>query len=243
MHQAKAIPNAHSPRRLAAIALTAGLLVVGFPWAAIAQQYNPPPVGLPGRREGGGTRGDCSSADKPLMALMPDTNFGQTVSDYPTFYWYVPQISAEAAEFVLLDEDNNEIFITTFAIADQPGVISLSLPEGSGMPPLEVGKDYNWYFSLICDFSDRSGDLFTNGWIRRVDTTTLGLGDRLMTASESDRALIYAEAGLWFEALDTLARLRRLNPSDPAVQAQWGTLLRSVGLDEMVNEPFLPSQR
>ncbi|MGF1499191.1 MAG: DUF928 domain-containing protein [Elainellaceae cyanobacterium] len=239
MHQAKAILNIHFPRRIGAIALTAGLLVVGFPWAAIAQQYNPPQVGLPGRREGGGTRGDCSSADKPLMALMPETNFGQTVADYPTFYWYVPQISAEAAEFVLLDENNNEIFVTTFAIVDQPGVISLSLPESSGMPPLEVGKDYQWYFSLICDFADRSGDMFTNGWIRRVDGSTLGLGDRLETVSESDRVQMYAEAGVWFEALDTLATLRRLRPNDSTVQSQWSTLLQSVGLDEMVNEPFL----
>jgi hypothetical protein len=236
--------NDRSPRRTLsralAIAFSAGLTLIAVPYEAFAQTYVPPDVGLPGRREGGGTRGECSAVDKTLYALMPTNNFGYTVDEYPTFYWYVPQIGAQAAEFVLLDENNNEVFLTTFQIADQPGIISLSLPEQSGFPSLTPGENYHWFFSLICDFNDRSGDLYTDGWVQR---TTLesnpSLAMQLSTAPAEDHADIYAEAGIWFNALDELAQGQIDDPSNLQLQSKWSNLLTSVGLEELIGDPFV----
>ena len=232
--------NPRTVARVCALALASGVALSVVPLRAIAQSYIPPDVGLPGRREGGGTRGECAAVDKTLTALMPQNNFGYTLNEYPTFYWYVPQIGAEAAEFVLLDENNNEIYLTTFQIADSPGLISLSLPDTAGLPPLEEGQNYHWYFSLICDFNDRSGDLFTDGWIQRTTITPgSSLDTRLSTAPEDTHAEIYAEEGIWFNALDLLFQDWINDSGNVQTQDKWSTFLNSVGLNAIVDEPFV----
>ncbi|MEM9216349.1 MAG: DUF928 domain-containing protein [Cyanobacteria bacterium P01_F01_bin.150] len=257
-----------SVRRMAAIALSAGTLITGLAPTAFAQ-YNPPAdLGLPSRREPGGTRGSCpaalpvsevngldisglptslaseqapgtptitavnttSKADLSLTPLMPqDNHFGQTVSPYPTFYWYVPEVTAKAAEFVLIDETDNEIYSVKFQLqqTDQGGLISLSLPANAGLAPLKVDQNYKWYFSLICDEFDRGTDIFTDGWVRRVaepDTP-------LVTAND------YAQAGIWFEALEILAEEKRLE-TDGVLNPEWRSLLESVGLGDFVEVAF-----
>lgn len=232
--------NQRTFARALAIAFSTGVALSAVPFHAIAQTYVPPNVGLPGRREGGGTRGECAAVDKTLSALMPANNFGFTLDEYPTFYWYVPQIGAQAAEFVLLDENNDEVYLTTFQISNQPGLISLSLPENAGFPALAVGENYHWYFSLICDFDDRSGDLYTDGWIQR---TTIEPGSsletQLSTAPEDMHAAIYAEEGIWFNALDLLAQSQIADPNDAQSKTKWSTLLTSVDLADLIDEPFV----
>src|SRR4028118_2228835 len=45
-----------------------------------------------------------------LTALVPKNKIGRTVSDYPTFFFYLPQTEAELAEFILEDESGNQIY-------------------------------------------------------------------------------------------------------------------------------------
>lgn len=201
----------------------------------LAQQYIPPDRGLPGRREGGGTRGNCLTGQPTLTAFIPQTNFGRTTRAYPTLYWYVPQTAAAAAEFELLNEKEEEVYKTQVQLTQKAGVIQITLPETDRTAALEVGKTYHWYFSLVCDPQDRSGDVITEGWIERsqVDST---LTSQLDQATEGDRAVLYARSGIWYDALDTLADLRRVNPNDPIVLKSWNNLLTSVGLDNLAPE-------
>jgi hypothetical protein len=219
------------------ITLSVGLWGSGVPVAVFAQEYVPPVEGLPGRRQGGGTRGDCLHGDAPLIALMPDTNFGQTLDEYPTFYWYIPDVPAEGAEFVLLDEQDNEVYVADYQLSGQPGLIRLSLPDQAGLPPLEVGQNYRWYFSLICDRLDRSGDLFTEGWVRRIEDPDLT--EQAADLSEGDRAVLYAESGIWYDTLNILAQMRRAQPDSLAIHESWSIFLDSVGLTDYVDEPFI----
>lgn len=205
---------------------------------AYAQRFNPPARGLPGRRLGGGTRGECVQSQPTLTALQPDSNFGLTTTAYPTFFWYLPASSATQAEFILLDADSNPVYQTTFQIMGKSGVIRLSLPTDVNLPPLAVGKDYHWFFSLVCDANDRSADVITEGWIQRV-TPDAALMNRLQSSPESDRAALYAEAGIWYDALSTVATLRDAQPNNPTFVAQWRTLLDAIGLVQLADQPLL----
>lgn len=208
---------------------------------AWAQQYVPPDRSLPGRREGGGTRGSCIASQPTLTALMPDSNYGTTTHGYPTLFWYVPETTAPLAEFELLDENNQPIYTTQFAVTGKSGLISLSLPATATLPPLSVGTPYHWYFSLVCDRQDRSGDVMTEGWIERISLDP-ALNRQLQAASESDRAMLYAQAGSWYDALATLMTLHCSQPNDAAIVTKWQTLLDSVGLTITVDDSYCRNQ-
>ncbi|NEP46297.1 MAG: DUF928 domain-containing protein, partial [Okeania sp. SIO2H7] len=118
------------------------------------------------------------------------------------------------------------------------GVISLSLPENAGLPPLAVNQNYHWYFSLICDEFDRGTDIFTDGWVRRVESDTLPNLEDLPTPPLPEQANDYAQAGIWFEALEILAedqRMKGATIAGPEGQA----LLEQVGLADFTDVFFL----
>ncbi len=236
-----------------------GLLGSGFPMSALAQQSSLSVPGQPsagstlgisqaptptilrrsGRRKPASPRGPCSPSQKPLTALLPKTNLGLTVAVSPTFFFYIPQTPIKTAEFVLLDEENGtKVYETTFALSGTPGIVSLSLPTSGTFPGLALGKEYHWYVSMICDPQDRSGDIYVDGWIQRVEPNR-SLITQLEKASPRDRVTLYRKNDLWYDTLTMLAQRRRLSPNDRALVAEWTTLLKSVELDEIAQEPLV----
>lgn len=228
------------------LAFIVGIVLGGSPLAAIAQSYVPPDRGLPGRREGGGTRGcwrsDVSlAADDRLTAIVPSQNFGYTLAAYPTFFVYVPKFYAQnatAAEFILSDNNDNELYRATFQTSKTSGIISLSLPANANLPPLEIGKDYHWSFALICDMSDRSADVVVDSWIQRSQPT-ISLNTTLQGATPEQLPSIYAQAGIWYDSLRSLAVLRQVGGTVPTLQ--WANLLQSVGLVHLTHEARIES--
>lgn len=220
---------------------------------ALAQdsgEYVPPDRGLPGRREGGGTRGNCPQGATPLTALMPASNFGLTTQADPTLYWYIPPDSPPTAEFVLLDEEGNEIYIANLTDLPSGGIIGLQLPlaatdhdtdHGTDAADslLIEGEDYQWYFSLICNPNNRSSDIFTEGWIQRIDPPR-SLTETPQGQTDGDRAAAYAASGLWYDALSALLSPVPDTPAQPSAEAVWQTLLQSVDLESLVDQPRLP---
>ncbi len=208
--------------------------------------YEPDPnIGKPGRREGGGSRGPCvkNSPNYQLTSLVPANNFGTTLAEYPTFFVYVPTIEEEEKpqlEFALKTENDRVIYKTNFTIARSPGIVSVSLP--ANLPRLEENKNYKWSFTLICnpeDPSDKSGNSWVEGSIRRVRLSPTIVQQLEGVALPRDRVVAYWTAGIWFDALSTLAELRRATPSDPTLEKDWKNLLQSVGLETIASEPLL----
>ncbi|MBD2180513.1 DUF928 domain-containing protein [Planktothrix sp. FACHB-1355] len=218
--------------------------------------YEPDPsIGKPGRREGGGTRGPCAFSRDPgktLTALVPviqrkagnsDTKtvaFGATIEGSPTFFFYVPPTAAQRADFSLQDKNDQNIYQTTFSITGDPGIVSVTLPSFANSGFLESKKDYFWSFALSCnskaeDSSDRSGVLAVNGWIQRVQANP-DLAQKLGQATLRDKVALYTKAGIWYDALHSLAELRRSSPNDASLSGAWTNLLQSAGLDKLASE-------
>ncbi|MBE9177813.1 DUF928 domain-containing protein [Oculatella sp. LEGE 06141] len=212
-------------------------LIHGMPLAALAQEFVPPQRGLPGRRVGGGTRGGCIAGQTALTALMPESNLSLTVSERPDLFWYLPPNTAAQLEFTLLDANDQEVYKTTFQPDETGGI--MSLPNPTDLPALEIGLDYHWYFAVICNEQDRSADVVTEGWIQRIEPDT-ALTQQLETATASDRPALYAAAGIWQDALMTLATLRQSQPHDADVARAWTVLLESVNLGHLADQPVVP---
>ena len=202
-----------------------------------------------GRLRGLGTRGSCPTVKKSLTALVTpipipteaeatETSPAVTVADHPTLWFYVPYSpdSKLEAEFTLIDEKENDFYKTRFLLKEKPGIIGLKLPEKS--PPLQAGKDYTWYFSVICNPTDRSGDVFVNGLIARIPlNSTLQAQLDKMSDLKAQSAL-YAENKLWSEALTALAQVRRGNLQDSTLQVDWSNLLNSMNFNDIASEPL-----
>lgn len=201
--------------------------------------YIAPNRGAPGTRQGGATRGGCSTSERQLTALVPQTNLGMTTTEFPTIFFYIPQTSADVLEFSLLDENDNEIYQKNLSPSKTGGIASINLSTLEGLPPLQVDQKYHWYLSIVCNTEDRSADIFVDGWVQRIQSDP-ALQSELQQASASDRASLYAVNGIWYDSVAALYKTRKSNPNNSALATEWADLLDSVGLSEIAREPLVP---
>jgi len=220
------------------------ILAEGIPQRWEATEYQPQSgIGKPKRIIGAGTRGGaCPFAGRlPLTALVPSNGLGVTVTDKPTFYVYLPgrspQVLPLQVEFRLKDKNNIDIYQTSFQTTGKPGIVAIGLPTQVGLLPLEVGQDYTWTFLVRfkCQENSPSNELVVGGLVRRVELNAT-LNNQLKQASPQKQVELYAEAGIWQDALATLIQLRRDHPNDPEVVSAWEKLLSSVDLKDITQE-------
>ncbi|MEG4121667.1 DUF928 domain-containing protein [Microcoleus sp. N9_B4] len=210
-------------------------------------RFIPPTEGIvedsgPPTQPGRPVRGGCGSISQlGLTALVPTNKMGRTVSDYPTFFFYLPKTEAESAEFILKDQSGKEIYKQDLTITNLSGVIGVSIPANKNVPPLELGKSYRWNFTVICNSQDRSADQIEIGTVRRVELSE-DIRRQLDQADPRQKTVIYAENGIWQDALSTLAAARRDQPNDTTFKADWESLLDSVKLGEIAKEPIVQTQ-
>lgn len=207
----------------------------------------PPPGPSPGgRSRGGAKRGECLKVKPELTALVPFTKksqepdsvtnvWGLTTVEQPTWLFYVPYTknTAYATEFVLQDEQDNSIYQkVAITLPDQPGIIPVSLPANTSR--LEVGKRYRWFLTVNCNEKQESLPVYVyvEGVIQRVNLSQ-EVTQKLKTATAQQQVTIYAQNGIWHEALAKLAQLRQKYPQDVALQAQWQDLLAEFQFDDV----------
>lgn len=197
-------------------------------------QYVPPYRGTPRRTQGTGTRGGDESESVALKLLVPDDHTGQTISGHPTFFWYISEIPTEPVEFSLVESGVAQpIFVQQLQL-NRVGIVRMEMPKN--LPELVPGKEYRWSVTLIGNANRRSNDTFAQSWIKRVPTTP-ALKQQLAAAqSDRDRAIIYAKAGLWYDALNTLSTAQSTNSSNPSIRQDFLSLLDRAGLAEVAQQ-------
>ena len=170
--------------------------------------------------------------------------FGLTVSKTPSFYFDNIRLKGQTPVYFALFESKPEspghydqvVYETNFKLSETAGIINIRLPPEV---QLQAGKTYQWYIEV-----DNLGSAEAIlGWIERVETST-ELATQLASAETAiDRAKIYAEAGIWYDAIDTLTRERQ-GSDTPELKYQWESLLASLDVPEerlkkLVEAPFV----
>ncbi|PPS45409.1 DUF928 domain-containing protein [Chroococcidiopsis sp. TS-821] len=210
----------------------------------------PPPadIGIPGDRTGAGRRGCIANSsaipDKQLTAIVPiakaatgvDVVWGMTTAEHPTFWFYVPYRAQDvhAAKFVLRAADNRIAYQTAVPLPNQPGVISLTLPKTAA--PLEIAKQYHWYFNIYCAERKPPTAIVHGGVQRRAIAPTLA--SQLEQATPQKRAELYFANGFWYDAVTVLGELYYRNPGNIELAQDWAKVLRFVGLEAIASEPI-----
>lgn len=202
--------------------------------------YQPPAgIGAPRRVEGGASRRpDFRVA---LAALVPSSNqFGVTTAARPTIFAYMPVVQdsvASLVEFELVDAAGRSIYFTELEPVTTSGIVGLRLPKNA--PELEVGRAYRWVVTVYDQLDEVSGQ--TMGLIQRVEQPASVTAELAQATSAYERAMVYVEARLWYDALAAMAAAYRETPT-PAIRDSWAQLLRSAGLDELDRAALLDEQ-
>ncbi len=216
------------------------------------------------RRTGGFARGSCGGEEIALAPLWPQnteadlsqmqekmgaipqeqesTGVQVTVAKRPTFLVYIPKTEKQQAVFTLQTEQPTAnggtvkqfVHEAIVSLPGNPGIVRVSVPENV---ELEPGQPYHWSLGIICDPNDWSVNLIVDGWVERMEPE--GELVNVENQPERDRPRMYEEAGIWTEAVSSLALLRERNPDDPALKAEWESLLESVGLAGVVEQPLI----
>lgn len=154
--------------------------------------------------------------------------------------FYVPKNTAKVLEFVLQDSSGDLLYQATFRTNGQAGVITINLPTNSSLPSLEVGKEYIWSFSIVCD-QELEANPTVEGTIKRLQPNQQ-LITQLAASEGRERVVYFAKNGYWQDALVTLAQLRQQNPTDSSLKADWEQLLKAVGLEAIASEPLINNE-
>jgi hypothetical protein len=232
--------------RFATTVSTIAIILLGFSGAKLALaaddaprpdsrkssgvKFRPPQTvassSTPSVRVTGGSRGTGDTA-VTLDVLAPD-DVGITTQEQPSLFWFQSRPATAKFELTLLQENKVKPLVqVAMDKATKAGIQRLNLSEhGAKLAP---GVEYQWIVALVTDAENRSTDLVASGVIKRVAPAS-ELREKVAKGSPASLPGIYADAGIWYDALGTLSDQIDANPKDKALREARADLLRQVGL-------------
>jgi hypothetical protein len=155
-------------------------------------------------------------------------------------YWYISAPTTHPIELTVTEEQAiRPLLETPLPSPSQAGVQRVRLAEyGIRLAP---GVQYRWFLALIPDADNRSQDVIAGGIVQRVEPPA-ALRAQLAQASEAQAPFIYAEAGIWYDALAALSEQIAATPAGARMRQQRAALLEQVGLSEVAKYDLQASQ-
>lgn len=166
------------------------------------------PVPTDRRSDAGTTRG-CSGEGLPLTVLASRNYVGRTTSEHPTFAWFVPRDSAaKPMSFAIYERvlGGKPKEIHRVSLQSSAGIMKLS-PFSKNESGLQLGKQYFWQVVIQCDPDNPSGDLVSETSIEVVEMPSSVQSKLNKAVNDVEKVNIYAEAGLWYDALGEALKL------------------------------------
>jgi hypothetical protein len=190
--------------------------------------YKPPAgAGNIPTRVSGGARG--GGADTSLLALVPE-HAALTTHAQPSLFWFQSKPAKAKLELALVEPKKAKpVLALTSGAANQVGIHRIKLANHK----IELQPDvlYEWTVAIVPDTANRSKDVIAKGVIKRVSSPS-GLDEKMEHASDTEKAAIYAEAGIWYDALEAISNAVDAQPQDASLREQRASLLTQVGLPQ-----------
>jgi hypothetical protein len=196
------------------------------PVTVTAPVYKPPLRGAPGGRLGGGTRG--TGREVFVLSVLAPDHSGLTMQEQPSLYWYISTPTSLPIEFTIMDPD-----------AVQPVLeMRVAPPVGAGIHRVRLADHgvrlapdgvYRWYVAIVPDSGRRSRDILAGGTVQRIEPSP-DLAVRIREARPEEAPAIYAEAGLWYDALASMSELIERDPENAELRQRRAALIGQIGL-------------
>ena len=215
----------HQIRRYA---LMVSLLVSVSCWiapVALAKFRPPPKPSAPGGTGTNTTRDlKClPESEGELTPLVPFSHVGQTSSSRPTFVWFVPDRTPHPLQFRLFKSNRQPLYRTE--IQSQPGIMSVALPPDQ--PELTVGQIYNWQVVLVCNPKVPKRNVVVEAKIEVVKPAAMLQTQLAAAPTLQQQSDLYAEAGLWYDALAAALKASETAQNQSAVLDLLNSLVSS----------------
>jgi hypothetical protein len=205
--------------------------------------YKPLVKDAPNTRVGGGSRGSRGSrgveGSTPVLGVLAPDHTGYTIYSQPTLYWSISKVIDKPIKLTMA--------YTDFTLGVEPIIeTEIKMPQNTGMQAIDLAKvnwktpdkglipemEYQWSVSIIMDKQQSSNDIVASGTIERAPQAR---ADKVANqiAKETDekkQVVIYAENGMWYDAIEQLSKLIAQYPNDQKLQSQRAGLLQEVGL-------------
>jgi hypothetical protein len=213
-------------------------------------RYVPPVARNPRRSQGSGSRGCNESLPGDLVTLLiPSKDYtAQTTLGHPTFFWHLSQAVSVPMKFSLVEPGVAQPVFVKQIDSPQAGIVQLELPKDR--PELVTGKIYTWSVTVVCNAKRPSANPYFYSWIERVPIppaleeqlsangantrATMGMRATESSLAVRDRAAVYAQAGLWYDALALIAT--QSPNSRISLSEDFLTLLDQVGLSKVTKQ-------
>ncbi len=195
----------------------------------VQAQYSPTDRTRPQRTQGGGSRGCVNAEPVSLQLLVPEENNSRTVSSHPTLSWYISAVPSTPLEFALVEEGVAKPILVKRLPVKNAGLMQFKLPED--VSGLQIGKEYRWTVSLICNPERPSQSTYARAWIERSSVSS-SLDKNLASKSSYDKALAYIKAGIWYDAIASITE-PQLSGSDLTLASNlFKDLMQQAGIKE-----------
>jgi hypothetical protein len=247
------------PTCLCALFLTGSSCFGLFAEANSPLKFKPPSRSRPKITIGAASRESCLKAmpdETKFTALVPQNGLGLTTAKQPTLMVYLPQHEGKALQVKISpivpgkkttdpNQLGQDLYVKLFQVPINDGLVRLNLNDPN-LPELEIGKQYLWEVGIVCETKDNIfGEIVTT---YRIPTRVGGVIERIRPSTSLSQSLnrttadqlpqVYAEAGIWHEAVDSLQNLRRSQPHNSNLHRDWESLMQSIGQTSLSQKPL-----
>lgn len=213
-------------------------LVLSLAQVSIATSKPKPPHDRKPPSDYSRSTGPRSLSCPTLRSLAPQTYVGHTVSARPTFVWVVSHFQETKLErfpetqfrlFELVPNGRPKQIGNPINLSTLPGINNYSLPENQ--PELTIGKTYFWQVAILC----RTSYIIQKAEFIVVQIPPALKGKLTTKVDTFKKAELYAEAGLWYDALAEALKLSK----NRKLGQLGSSILQSLALWE---EPITPEE-
>ena len=149
----------------------------------------------------GGSRGDKEKL--PFICVLAPKQIALTTQAQPSLFWFQTEPSTAGFELTVTEPKKAEPLLSLKGGEKQAGgTHSVSLAKNK--ITLVPNVSYQWSIALVPDPKNRSKDLVASGYVKRVEAPA-DLAAQIEKAAPADRAAIYAQAGYWYDALQSIS--------------------------------------
>jgi hypothetical protein len=185
--------------------------------------YRPPSRGAPSKRIGGSTRG---ISVVPVVTVLAPDHVALTASEQPTLYWYLSAPSPIRIEVTRVDASEPTPLIELSYPRVEPGIHRFDL-KGFDIR-LKSSEEYQWSVTSVVSDNERSREIVSRSTFRLAE----GADGRVSgyAAAKERQAIVYAEHGIWHDALHALSESITAAPARRDLRIMRADLLEQVGL-------------